>query len=144
MKLAVLEGGLQITPEHPIRQQGKWVLPSKITHDLTDNPSGEVYCFVLDPPLSVNINDVECVTWGHGLTEEVVSHHYYGTKEIVDDLKAFEGWSKGFIVINKSIPEALIDTYLEQTVEEQDILVKFKHEKLQKQISQELSNDLEE
>jgi hypothetical protein len=43
------------------------------------NPSGFVYNFVLDKSHIVLVDGVECVTWGHELTEEGVQHAYYGT-----------------------------------------------------------------
>lgn len=65
-------GGLTITPRHPIRVNGEWTQPCKLTSDETSNESGFVYNFVLDRSHVPLINGIECVTWGHGLTAEGV------------------------------------------------------------------------
>jgi hypothetical protein len=63
------------------------MVPGSIRINFEANSSGELYCFVLDPPLSALVNGIECATWGHGLRDKVVRHDYYGTKEVIDDLK---------------------------------------------------------
>jgi hypothetical protein len=84
--LAVVDNKLHITSSHPVKMNNKWVLPSEITTHFEPNPSKELFCFVLTPRLSAMVDGVECVTWGHGLQEEIVRHPYYGTQNIVDDL----------------------------------------------------------
>lgn len=84
--------GLTITKRHPIRINGEWTQPCKVTSVETSNPSGYVYNFVLDRSHIPLISGVECVTWGHGLTAEGVKHAYYGN-QIVRDLSAMEGWT---------------------------------------------------
>ena len=96
-KLAVLEGGLQITPTHPIRIDDQWKLPKDVAISFTENTSGELYCFVLEPPVPALVNGVECVTWGHGIQDKIVQHNYYGSKLIINDLMKLEGWSDGFV-----------------------------------------------
>lgn len=43
----------------------------------------------------MTINGIDTVTLGHGLTEDVVKHEFWGTKLVVDRLKQFEGWEEG-------------------------------------------------
>lgn len=93
-------GGLTITKRHPVRINGEWTQPCKVTSVETSNTSGFVYNFVLDRCHIPLINGVECVTWGHGLTAEGVKHSYYG-KDILRDLAAMEGYSTGFVTINQ-------------------------------------------
>jgi Mg-chelatase subunit ChlD len=86
-------GELEITPRHPIRVDGTWTLPTG------DPASGStVYNFVLDRCHVLLVNGVECVTLGHGLTDPVVAHPYYGDK-IVDDLKKLASWESGLVNI---------------------------------------------
>jgi hypothetical protein len=47
------------------------------------------------------VNEVACVTLGHGFTEDVVQHTYFGTEEVINDMKAMPGWDKGFIDMNQ-------------------------------------------
>ena len=61
------------------------------------NPSGLVYNFVLDRYHIVLVNGMECVTWGHGLTEAGVQHEYYGSQKIIKDLVSLPGWSSGSV-----------------------------------------------
>jgi len=79
-----LPGGLAITGGHPMRINGQWTCARQVASAVeTANPSGYVYTFVLDRSHIPLVNDTECVTWGHGLTEAGVSHHYYGTDKIL-------------------------------------------------------------
>jgi len=46
------------------------------------------------------INDMACVTLGHGFNEDVVKHKYFGTQEVIEDLKKMVGWEEGKINLN--------------------------------------------
>jgi len=46
------------------------------------------------------INDMACVTLGHGFNEDVVIHKYFGTQEVIEDLKKMVGWEEGKINLN--------------------------------------------
>ena len=43
------------------------------------------------------INNIQCVTLGHGFQDNVVSHNYFGTDKVIKDLKNMSGWNKGKI-----------------------------------------------
>ena len=58
-----------------------------------------MYNFVLDKGHEVTIEGTECVTLGHGLEGPVVSHAYFGTSRVVDDLRAMRGWADGLVAI---------------------------------------------
>ncbi len=52
-----------------------------------------VYSFILDDGHVMLINGVECISMGHGFTDnDVVKHEFFGTQRIVEDLKAKRGW----------------------------------------------------
>jgi hypothetical protein len=63
----------------------------------------EVYNFALDQGHTVLVNDVECVTLGHGFKEDIVRHSYYGTQRVVEDLCRidFEQNNSGIIEITE-------------------------------------------
>jgi hypothetical protein len=84
------------------------VIPSKIATNFEENTSGELYCLILNPPLPAIVNGVECATWGHELQEDVVKNSYYSSKNIINDLKLFKGFSKGFIQIEESVTKHLV------------------------------------
>ena len=67
------------------------------------NPSGEVFCFVLDQHHVALINDVLCATWGHCLDEPGVQHDYYGTEKVLEDLAQCAGRNEGFVEVEGSI-----------------------------------------
>ena len=77
--LSSFPSGLTITKRHPIRINGEWTQPCKVTTDEVANPAGCIYNFVLDRSHIPLINGIECVTWGHDLTAPGVAHSYYGS-----------------------------------------------------------------
>jgi hypothetical protein len=100
-QLVQLEGGLRITPWHPVRLGGKFYFPCAVEqpfeYELYNCPA--VYNFVLESHHLMIVNGVECVTLAHGFQEEVVKHEYFGTSVVLEDLKRMEGWSNGLVVL---------------------------------------------
>jgi hypothetical protein len=94
-----MDGGLVITPWHPVRLHSKWIFPCEVSgaRVINERPCTAYYSFVLDCNHSVFINDVECVTLGHGFSDEVVRHAYFGTSAVLVDLAAMDGWAVGLI-----------------------------------------------
>lgn len=97
-------GGLTITPKHPVRVEGRWVLPGELEEAERLQHGGWVYCFVLDRCHVLLVNGVECVTWGHGLNAPGVQHGYYGTNRVIADLEALPGWKEGMVTLNTAEP----------------------------------------
>ena len=50
----------------------------------------EVYNFALDQGHTVLVNNVECVTLGHGFQDDIVRHSYYGTQRVIEDLRRLD------------------------------------------------------
>ena len=51
----------------------------------------------------IYINDVQCITLGHGIqNNNVVSHEYFGTRKVVLDLQKSSGWVNGIVKLNKN------------------------------------------
>jgi len=96
VSLVELEGGLLVTPYHPVRKEGKWHFPCTLG-DVTERECPAVYSFVLQEHHVMEINGVDCVTLGHGFEEEVVRHSYFGTSRVLEDLQRMPGWSEGLI-----------------------------------------------
>jgi len=95
--LIVFPSGLKITPFHPVRVDGKWSFPGDLHPWQLDTPCDAVFNFVLSQGHVMMIEGVECVTLGHGFTEPVVSHKYFGTERVVSDLQRMPGWNKGLV-----------------------------------------------
>lgn len=79
-------GSLFITPTHPIRINGKWILPKnhslkKISHINFDR----VFSFALESDHIMIIDDIEVISLGHEFDDPVVKHPYLGTRKIIDD-----------------------------------------------------------
>lgn len=86
--------GLSITPWHPIRVKGVWQFPASL-YFYTERMLQTVYNFVLDKGHIVNVEGFDCITLGHGFTEPIASHEFFGSQRVIDDLKKLPGWSEG-------------------------------------------------
>eukprot|EP00811_Abedinium_folium_P002326 NODE_12131_length_1244_cov_3.585497.p1 GENE.NODE_12131_length_1244_cov_3.585497~~NODE_12131_length_1244_cov_3.585497.p1 ORF type:complete len:217 (-),score=62.77 NODE_12131_length_1244_cov_3.585497:237-887(-) len=109
--LVQLPGGLTITPRHPVRvAAGIWRRAEEIEGALqapsTVQCAGFVYNFVLDRSHVLLVNGLECVTWGHGIEGELISHAYYGSNRIVEDLAAMPGWEAGVVTVGGRLRDA--------------------------------------
>ena len=96
--------GLLVTEWHPIRIHDIWCLP-KTVGDTDIVNCDYIYSFLLeenDEPIML-INNIECITLAHKLNGDIVSHQYYGTDKIVEDLKKKEGWDEGLVILEKQI-----------------------------------------
>ena len=80
-------GRLLITGTHPIKINGEWIYPYTISQETSE--VSVVYNIILkNREPSVIIEDVECLTLAHGLTEGITLHEFYGTECVVDALLA--------------------------------------------------------
>ena len=102
--LVSFKEGLCITQWHPILINGEWKYPA--TQELMKCMDCEaVYSLVLDVGHIVYINNIKCVTLGHGFKGDIVEHDYYGTQKVIDDLKKMKGWNRGLIELQ---PDSVI------------------------------------
>ena len=102
--LVELEGGVLVTPWHPIRLQGcctgaDWKFPCDLGI-VSSYACDTVYSFVLEEGSVgvIQIGAYEAVTLGHGLENDgdgIAKHDYLGTKEVIGDLSGMIGWSDG-------------------------------------------------
>jgi hypothetical protein len=80
--------GLTITPNHPIRIQNTWVLPSSLPSFIQTSHDGYVYNVILDNSHILLVNDTECITWGHQMKGDVIYHSFYGGSSVVENVQA--------------------------------------------------------
>jgi hypothetical protein len=93
---------LIITPFHPILENNEWVFPTSLGK-ITEYDCEYVYNLVLDTNHTVNIDSTICVTLGHNISENfVVSHNYFGTNKVINDLEKFETYNDGIVVLDKN------------------------------------------
>ena len=91
-------GDLELTPWHPIRVNGVWVHPASLVPKF-ERPVSVVYNLVLDYDHIVDIEGTECITLGHGFTEPVAEHPFFGSMErITAALRLQPGWDTGYPV----------------------------------------------
>ena len=89
-----------ITPYHPIRLNNTWRFPCDVSPSIYPVPCLAVYSFVLDRCHVLNINGVDCIGLGHGLTEPIAAHPYLGTEAILRDLQGLPGYNEGLVQLN--------------------------------------------
>ncbi|CAF2458351.1 unnamed protein product [Rotaria sp. Silwood2] len=104
-KMVVLDNGLIITAWHPIRVNNQWIMPCSLVSAPTEISCEEVYNFALDQGHTMFVNDIECVTLGHGFKDDVVGHAYYGTQRVIEDLRQLDNEqnNSGIIEITQDI-----------------------------------------
>lgn len=92
--------GVLLTPWHPVfsNSRNAWVFPVEIGTPVRMQ-LGSIYNLVLDSSHIVKINNLDVITLGHGKSEGILSHPYFGTAKVIDDLKSHPGWSTGHLVI---------------------------------------------
>jgi len=103
-----LTNGLKITPWHPIKcafydiEKGiivnDWVFPSSLTNT-TLIATQSIITLVLDNHHNALINDIPCITLGHNFTNGILDHPYYGTSNVINDLKRHYGWKSGHVLV---------------------------------------------
>ena len=97
--MVVFPEGLTITPWHPMKSEEGWVFPADIGM-LQDVPLDAYYNFVLDSQHMAIIDGITVCTLGHGFEGPVISHPYFGTQKVIEDLKGCDGWDEGLIVLD--------------------------------------------
>jgi len=114
-----------ITAWHPIRLHQQWIMPCSLVSSPSEIFSDAVYNFALDQGHTILVNDVECVTLGHGFKEDVVRHVYYGSQRVIEDLQRLdlEQNNAGFIEITEETLVRNKQTGLVNGLQLQTILV---------------------
>ena len=91
--------GLIITKYHPIFDV-TWKFPKDIGTTKTII-CRELFNLVLENHHIVYVNNIECVTLGHGITaNDIIMHEFFGTQKVIDCLKIANGWNEGKIIID--------------------------------------------
>ncbi len=86
--------GLCITPWHPIRIGGVWNFPADIV-GYADRIMPAVFNLILSSGHIVDADGIEACTLGHGFTEDVVKHEFFGSQKVIDDIAKQPGWLDG-------------------------------------------------
>jgi hypothetical protein len=95
--MVLFKEGLKITPWHPMKLYSEWVFPNDYgdTHNIYVDA---YYNLVLETGHTVQLNGYKVVTLGHGFEDnDVIKHPYFGTQEVINDLKKHPHWESGFM-----------------------------------------------
>ena len=90
-------GNLLITPYHPVLLDNTWTYPKDIIKPHSQQCS-KVYTFALESDHIMFINSIPCACLGHNIRGPVISHNYFGTDRILNDLSKFSSWEKTGVV----------------------------------------------
>jgi hypothetical protein len=99
VEMVVFTKGLKITPWHPmiIKDDDQWAFPIEL-RDSTKIYVENFYNLVLESGHIVELNTHQVVTLGHGFkTNKVITHPYFGTQAVIDDLKGHPDWESGIL-----------------------------------------------
>lgn len=111
--------GLLISPYHPVKNlvTNKWIFPAdEYPSEINQYNIEHVYNFVLTHDHTMFINGMCVCTLGHGFTEDVVKHDYFGGK-VIDDLKILKTWHSGLITLP---PKVFIRTFPNSPIDKMD------------------------
>ena len=97
-ELCFLPGGLVITAWHPVFSNGTWTFPSDLVKPVI-SPCDAVYSLVLDNTHIASINGTQVICLGHGYTQGILKHEYFGTQKVIDDLKQMPGFEEGEVTL---------------------------------------------
>lgn len=84
--LSVFQDGLKITPYHPVKINNTWKFPIDIV-GAKNMPCDKVYNFVLNTRRSITVNNITCCTLGHNIRGPIIGHDFFGTDNVIDNLK---------------------------------------------------------
>ena len=60
-----------------------------------------MYTFVTENRQALSIERYIFATFGHNCKEDIISHDYFGTEKVIEDLKKFEGYNNGHVDLSK-------------------------------------------
>tara|TARA_B100000427_G_scaffold329413_1_gene345525 strand:- start:695 stop:2977 length:2283 start_codon:yes stop_codon:yes gene_type:complete len=102
----VMIDNLKITPYHPIllfnelKINKKWRFPIDI-RGFEVIECNYMYTFVIENRESLLIEGSIFSTYGHYLRDGVVEHDYFGTDNVINDLKRFPGYEQGMVQLTE-------------------------------------------
>ena len=86
MLMCVFDNNFTITPYHPIVNNNNWKFPINIIEPINIE-CDYIYNIILNDRKSIYINETICCTLGHNLDGNIIYHNYFGTNNIINNLK---------------------------------------------------------
>lgn len=102
VKLVDFGVGLKITEWHPILSpyDNMWIFPCSAVKDSISTEIEYLYTLVLDNYHVAFVDDIPCICLGHNFNEGILKHSYFGTRQVIDDLKKLDGWNEGLVIVD--------------------------------------------
>lgn len=100
----VVLGNLKITPYHPIVNFKKWSFPLDIKSP-EKVKCNALYTFVTKNRNSIIVEGYTYSTLGHKITGSVIEHEFFGTDNVINDLKKINTYDSGIVELT---PEMFI------------------------------------
>ena len=95
-------GNLRITPYHPVLEDTTWDFPIN-KGDVEEVDCESMYTFIIKNRGSILVDNYLFATYGHKLQGDIIGHEYFGTENIINDLKKLEGYGEGYITLTKNM-----------------------------------------
>lgn len=95
-----IDGGITITPGHPIKFNQKWVYPRSISEPETI-ACPHFYNLIVDRVHIAQLNGIEVILLGHNYTHGILKHEYYGSQRVIEDLKKVKGFDDGMVELTQ-------------------------------------------
>ena len=96
---------LRVTPYHPIIHykafQQSWIFPINIKKP-TVVECRSMYTFVIENRNALIVDGFIFATYGHGLEGNVISHDYFGSNKVINDLKKMDTYEDGYVLLDFS------------------------------------------
>jgi Mg-chelatase subunit ChlD len=118
-----IKNNLLITPFHPVidvtypstigknTNNYNWVFPYTISMNSTFVDCDYIYNLVLDINHNIIAENTVCVTLGHNFNSNfVISHDYFGSHKVIDDLSKLNGYENGLIYLEGNYIERDVNT----------------------------------
>ena len=95
-----LQGGLMITPGHPVKHLNKWVYPRDVVEPM-QTECEYIYNLLVDRVYIATINEIELILLGHTYQEGILKHEYLGSNQVVNFLQSVPGYNQGIVELHQ-------------------------------------------
>lgn len=105
-ELMVTINNLTITPWHPIIHyiacQENWKFPINLKSP-TVVKCESMFTFIVENRKSLIVEGFVFATYGHGLEGDIISHDYFGTDKVINDIKKLDTYEEGHVLLDKTM-----------------------------------------
>lgn len=106
-----IKENLLITPYHPVidvkypntigNNNNNWVFPYTLSLNTSFVECNYIYNLVLENNHNIIAENTVCVTLGHNFNSNfVISHDYFGTNKVIEDLSHMDGYDEGLVCLS--------------------------------------------